>query len=155
MSDVKRYECLLIEDAPRLQAILPQGAVVCSARRQMMVTAEDYAKLEAEAQALREEVAALRARVVVVPERYELGPFDTKMIMRKGEGRNACLDELARLNGKAVSEGLLRDIYLAGWQASGEGWNEEYPGDAHNRQEWKDNRDAAIKFLLGEGNEHD
>lgn len=56
MSEVKRYECLLIEDAPRLQAILPQGAVVCSERTQMMVTAEDYATLEAEAQALREEL---------------------------------------------------------------------------------------------------
>ncbi|MDY1310850.1 hypothetical protein [Pseudomonas aeruginosa] len=33
-----------------------------------MVRATDYAKLEAEAQALREEVAALRARVVVVQD---------------------------------------------------------------------------------------
>lgn len=25
----------------------------------------------------------------------------------------------------------LEQIYMAGWQASGEGWNAEYPGDAH------------------------
>ncbi|MFK1123900.1 hypothetical protein ACIUXC_05770 [Pseudomonas aeruginosa] len=102
----------------------------------------DYAKLEAEAQALREEVAALRmarddfklerdlarqnfcdeqaanyqlqahlksclgelaelrARVVVVSERDTGGSYYE-------EGWNACLDELARLNGLTVSEGLL------------------------------------------------
>ncbi|HCF0586730.1 hypothetical protein [Pseudomonas aeruginosa] len=105
----------------------------------------DYAKLEAEAQALREEVAALRmarddfklerdlarqnfcdeqaanyqlqahlkscldelaelrARVVVVSERDTGGSYYE-------EGWNACLDELARLNGLTVSEGLLRRL---------------------------------------------
>ncbi|MGC6782016.1 hypothetical protein ACP0IR_26255 [Pseudomonas aeruginosa] len=62
-----------------------------------------YAKLAAEAQALMEEVAALRARVVVVPER-DARRMDTEY----PEGWNDCLDELARLNGKTVSEGLLR-----------------------------------------------
>ncbi|HGP1078866.1 TPA: hypothetical protein ACLF0Q_000692 [Pseudomonas aeruginosa] len=76
-----------------------------------------YAKLAAEAQALRderdsqqrvaikamEELAALRARVVVVPER-DARRMDTEY----PEGWNDCLDELARLNGKTVSEGLLR-----------------------------------------------
>lgn len=86
---------------------------------------DDYAKLEAEAQALREEVedahrdaeqheiranqysaelAALRARVVVVPDRYVLDEDDTKSIYYRGRGFNACLDELAHLNGKVVSE---------------------------------------------------
>lgn len=105
----------------------------------------DYAKLEAESQALREEVAALRmarddfklerdlarqnfcdeqaanyqlqahlksclgelaelrARVVVVSERDTGGSYYE-------EGWNACLDELARLNGLTVSEGLLRRL---------------------------------------------
>lgn len=81
------------------------------------VRESDYAKLEAEAQALRderdsqqrvaikamEELAALRARVVVVPER-DARRMDTEY----PEGWNDCLDELARLNGKTVSEGLLR-----------------------------------------------
>lgn len=128
MSEVKRYECLLIEDAPRLQAILPQGAVVCSERTQMMVTAEDYATLEAEAQALREEVAALRARVVV-PDGYALVPIeltrDMWVAVNKEDDRayagacdhgaqfdwlwEAAIEAAPRINGKAVSEGLLRE----------------------------------------------
>jgi hypothetical protein len=61
----------------------------------------DFDRLEAEAQALREEVAALRARVMVVPSLdYRNDKF--------AEGWNSCIDEIADLNGKAVSEGLLR-----------------------------------------------
>ncbi|MGU1038772.1 hypothetical protein ACSEO3_02415 [Pseudomonas aeruginosa] len=81
-----------------------------------------YAKLEAEAQALRderdsqqrvaikamEELAALRARVVVVPERKLLNAGVPGL--NRNSGWNACLDELARLNGKTVSEGLLRRL---------------------------------------------
>ncbi|HCE6055489.1 hypothetical protein [Pseudomonas aeruginosa] len=81
-----------------------------------------YAKLVAEAQALRderdsqqrvaikamEELAALRARVVVVPER-DARRMDTEY----PEGWNDCLDELARLNGKTVSEGLLLRVLYA------------------------------------------
>ncbi len=82
-----------------------------------------YDDLAAEAQALREEVAALRARVVVSPD------FDNDVIIetfrRNGfqielgasysvKGQIAqllnALEELARLNGKAVSEGLLRRL---------------------------------------------
>lgn len=64
-----------------------------------------------------EELAALRARVVVVPER--LGTTTSKglmdvMTLHHHLGWNACLDELSRLNGKAVSEGLLRRLYQ-GW----------------------------------------
>lgn len=68
----------------------------------------DYAKLEAEAQALREEVAALRARVVVVPGRK--GGQSTIPGLHRNRGWNACLDELARINGMTVSEGLLRRL---------------------------------------------
>ncbi|HEP9800788.1 TPA: hypothetical protein VDW15_004473 [Pseudomonas aeruginosa] len=106
-----------------------------------MVRATDYAKLDAEAQALREEVAqqkfltkvendalkmmtdkanelkseveqleeeleSLRARVVVAPERKLLNAGVPGL--NRNSGWNACLDELARLNGKTVSEGLLR-----------------------------------------------
>ncbi|HCE9914331.1 TPA: hypothetical protein OW432_005658 [Pseudomonas aeruginosa] len=90
------------------------------------VTDAEYAKLAAEAQALRderdsqqrvaikamEELAALRARVVVVPER-DARRMDTEY----PEGWNDCLDELARLNGKTVSEGLLREVarHLGNW----------------------------------------
>lgn len=82
----------------------------------------DYAKLAAEAQALREErdsqqrvainameeLAALRARVLVVPERKLLNAGVPGL--NRNSGWNACLDELARLNGKTVSEGLLRRL---------------------------------------------
>ncbi|KSR43129.1 hypothetical protein APB53_14175 [Pseudomonas aeruginosa] len=109
-----------------------------------------YAKLAAEAQALREEVAALRmarddfklerdlarqnfcdeqaanyqlqahlksclgelaeprARVVVVPERKS--GQSTIPGLHMNRGWNACLDELSRLNGLTVSEGLLRRL---------------------------------------------
>lgn len=100
------------------------------------VTDAEYAKLAAEAQALREEVAALkhsqqvligsrnahrderdaarkevaelRARVVVVPERKLLNAGVPGL--NRNSGWNACLDELARLNGLTVSEGLLRRL---------------------------------------------
>ncbi|MBW6319228.1 hypothetical protein KZ879_32700 [Pseudomonas aeruginosa] len=82
----------------------------------------DYAKLAAEAQALREErdsqqrvainameeLAALRARVLVVPERKLLNAGVPGL--NRNSGWNACLDELVRLNGKTVSEGLLRRL---------------------------------------------
>ncbi len=107
------------------------------------VTDAEYAKLAAEAQALREEVAqqkfltkvendalkmmtdkanelkfeveqleeeleSLRAMAVVVPERKLLNAGVPGL--NRNSGWNACLDELARLNGKTVSEGLLRRL---------------------------------------------
>ncbi|MFN1181090.1 hypothetical protein ACK0NM_03985 [Pseudomonas aeruginosa] len=72
------------------------------------VTDAEYAKLAAEAQALREEVAALRARVVVVPERKLLNAGVPGL--NRNSGWNACLDELARINGLTVSEGMLRGM---------------------------------------------
>ncbi|KYQ69502.1 hypothetical protein AXH09_10550 [Pseudomonas aeruginosa] len=92
------------------------------------VTDAEYAKLAAEAQALREEVSALRARVVVAPDRLTNGESISRMLREIGydgdvsyhharEIWNACLDELARLNGKVVSEGLLREArrHLGNW----------------------------------------
>ncbi|HEJ6002049.1 hypothetical protein I5F53_03745 [Pseudomonas aeruginosa] len=54
------------------------------------------------------EVEALRARVVVVPERITPFPENIDKLDPVRCGWNACLDELARLNGMTVSEGLLR-----------------------------------------------
>ncbi len=59
-------------------------------------------------QNLQKELEALRARVVVVPERKLLNAGVPGL--NRNSGWNACLDELARLNGKTVSEGLLRRI---------------------------------------------
>ncbi|MCS8058026.1 hypothetical protein N0406_03325 [Pseudomonas aeruginosa] len=99
------------------------------ARNIRCVREDDFDALEAEAQALREQVArseqhrndqadlivslrtevtALRARVAVVPERKLLNAGVPGL--NRNSGWNACLDELARLNGMTVSEGLLRRI---------------------------------------------
>jgi len=65
---------------------------------------------------LEQEVAELRARVVVVPERMEFPPMPIHPCVEDHEacgevhGFNACLDELARLNGRTVSERLLRTL---------------------------------------------
>lgn len=84
--------------------------------------------LEAEAQALREEVAALRARVVV-PDGYALVPIeltrDMWVAVNKEDDRayagacdhgaqfdwlwEAAIEAAPRLNGKAVSDGLLHE----------------------------------------------
>ncbi|EMO9845312.1 hypothetical protein RWC52_000292 [Pseudomonas aeruginosa] len=88
----------------------------------------DYAKLEAEAQALREEVAALRASVVV-PDGFALVPIEPNDEMLSAgcvadnamhsnlsnrDNKHRCyqsmLNAAPRLNGKAVSEGLLRRL---------------------------------------------
>ncbi|HCF6602251.1 TPA: hypothetical protein NII78_001296 [Pseudomonas aeruginosa] len=62
---------------------------------------------------VEQDLETLRARVAVVPEplnegdaRRECGEYGVAM----QRGYNACLRELARLNGKAVSEGLLRRL---------------------------------------------
>lgn len=109
MSDVKRYNANVF--FPGCLGPLSREVVL--------------AELEAEAQALREEVAALRARVVVVPDRLKSADSISRMLREIGydgdvnyhhacEIWNACLDELARLNGKVVSEGLLRRV-INGW----------------------------------------
>ncbi|HHX0886506.1 TPA: hypothetical protein ACU6E5_004291 [Pseudomonas aeruginosa] len=78
-------------------------------------------ELKSEVEQLEEELEALRARVVVAPERLTNGDSISRMLREIGydgdvsyhharEIWNACLDELARLNGKTVSEGLLRRI---------------------------------------------
>lgn len=78
-------------------------------------------QLQAHLKACLDELSALRARVVIAPERLTNGDSISRMLRKIGydgdvsyhharEIWNACLDELARLNGKAVSEGLLRRI---------------------------------------------
>ncbi|BFG81873.1 hypothetical protein [Pseudomonas phage PP21] len=72
------------------------------------VLSEDYDALAAEAQALREEVAALRAKLSITPERLASSESISKMLRSIGcDGDvsyhhskgiwNACLDELERL----------------------------------------------------------
>lgn len=51
------------------------------------------------------------------------------------------------MKNKEINE-LLREAYLRGFQASGEGWNGEYPGDAENSPEWNADRAASLKDIL-------
>ncbi|HHZ7017617.1 hypothetical protein [Pseudomonas aeruginosa] len=97
MSEVKRF------DVRSLRSLIQGEQAVIGYE---VVLASDYDALAAEAQALREEVAALRARVAVVPERKLLNAVVPGL--NRNSGWNACLDELARINGMTVSEGLLR-----------------------------------------------
>lgn len=43
---------------------------------------------------------------------------------------------------------MAEKAYLAGWNASGEGWNGEYPENASDRETWRKDRDADIESLL-------
>ncbi|MEG7359996.1 hypothetical protein [Pseudomonas citronellolis] len=143
MSDVKRLNFTVSQ----FESVVPYAS-----EHGQYVRFADYAKLEAEAQALREEVARinslascgsvqywltlsdedkarwftlycrkadentamhreleeLRARVVVVPDAAN----DRRKSAHYCRGWNSCLDELACLNGRVVSEGVLQRIDL-------------------------------------------
>lgn len=45
---------------------------------------------------------------------------------------------------RAAIEVELREAYQKGWDASGEGWNAEYPGDAHIRESWQLEREKSL-----------
>ncbi|MCJ0708376.1 hypothetical protein OE313_01195 [Pseudomonas aeruginosa] len=103
----------------------------------------DYAKLADEAQALRderdsqqrvaikamEELAALRARAVVVPER-DARRMDTEY----PEGWNDCRDELARINGKTVSASALDTLRRFATGEVGHLNNGHCPDDLEGRE---------------------
>ncbi|MGC6678036.1 hypothetical protein ACP0HR_12990 [Pseudomonas aeruginosa] len=78
-----------------------------------------YDALAAEAQALREEVAALRARVVVLPDASTVyAALDAReRLFTSPENIQVALEAQSRLNGKTVSEGLLREVarHLGNW----------------------------------------
>ncbi|HHW2202125.1 hypothetical protein [Pseudomonas aeruginosa] len=95
-----------------------------------------------ERDAARKEVAALRARVAVVPDRLPRSS-DIAAIHQHSIGWNACLDELARLNGLTVSEGLLRRVCA------------EQPATCcmDDEMSWRRDRDSALielRALLSE-----
>lgn len=65
-------------------------------------------ELKSEVEQLEEELESLRARAVAVPERKLLNAGVPGL--NRNSGWNACLDELARINGMTVSEGMLRGM---------------------------------------------
>ncbi|RPW18900.1 hypothetical protein [Pseudomonas aeruginosa] len=124
MSEVKRFDHVNhahIDDCEHVES--SEGAWVTAsdydALAAKLTMAEDAAAkgdaarqqcggMEMEIEELRAELAELRARVVVVPGRK--GGQSTIPGLHRNRGWNACLDELARLNGMTVSEGLLRRL---------------------------------------------
>ncbi|EKM6335141.1 hypothetical protein [Pseudomonas aeruginosa] len=101
MSEVKRFDHVNhahIDDCEHVES--SEGA---------WVTASDYDALAAEAQALREEVAALRARVVVVPDASTVyAALDAReRLFTSPENIQVALEAQSRLNGMTVSESAL------------------------------------------------
>ena len=45
---------------------------------------------------------------------------------------------------RAAIEVELREAYQKGLDASGEGWNAEYPGDCHLKESWHRQRDESL-----------
>lgn len=164
-----------------------------------MVRATDYAKLDAEAQALREEVAqqkfltkvendalkmmtdkanelkseveqleeeleSLRARVVVLPDASTVyAALDAReRLFTSPENIQVALEAQSRLNGKTVSEGLLRSAlthahnrgYLAGHHDTVEAQFSHILSselDSYRSEQVED----ILQALLGEGKEHE
>lgn len=123
MSKVKRFyapglDCLYRSDAdaPRQLIALVLGSDYDALAAKLAMAEDAAAKGDAarqqcggmgmEIEELRAELAELRARVVVLPDAAN----DRRKSAHYCRGWNACLDELARLNGLTVSEGLLRRI---------------------------------------------
>ncbi|MCS8292502.1 hypothetical protein N0517_10775 [Pseudomonas aeruginosa] len=122
MSEVKRFDHVNhahIDDCEHVES--SEGAWVAAsdydALAAKLTMAEDAAEkgdaarqqcggMEMEIEELRAELAELRARVVVVPDAAN----DRRKSAHYCRGWNACLDELARLNGLTVSEGLVQGM---------------------------------------------
>ncbi|MEF2038787.1 hypothetical protein [Pseudomonas aeruginosa] len=105
MSEVHRFSVVkMLSEAGNKISYDPHGPEI--------VMAKDYDALEAEAQALREEVAALRARVVVVPDASTVyAALDAReRLFTSPENIQVALEAQSRLNGLTVSEGLLRRL---------------------------------------------
>lgn len=114
-------------------------------RGQCIVAKADIERLEAEAQALREEVAALRARVAVVPDASTVyAALDAReRLFTSPENIQVALEAQSRLNGKAVSEGLLRRLARPAHR-----YDEVFTVDRHEAAE-------ELRALLGEEKEHE
>ncbi|WLD64727.1 hypothetical protein [Pseudomonas sp. OVF7] len=69
-------------------------------------------------------------------ERKKAAPFSTVNI------RDKCFESWQA--SRTDIEVELREAYQKGWDASGEGWNAEYPGDAHIRESWQLEREKSL-----------
>ncbi|MBG4630643.1 hypothetical protein I5F56_00135 [Pseudomonas aeruginosa] len=118
----KHYQFILASDYDALAAeaqALREEVATLKHSQQVLIGSRNAHRDERDA--ARKEVETLRASMAVVPDRLTNGESISKMLRIIGydgdvsyhhskEIWNACLDELARLNGLTVSEGLLRRI---------------------------------------------
>lgn len=172
MSDAIRIKCwschegMTLFEHEQADGMCPCCGVEVALDEYLTAAMQENLQLKAEAQALREEVAALRARVVVIPEGYALAPVELTREMwaaiNKEDDKayaggcdhgaqfdwlwDAALDAAPRLNGKVVSEGLLRRVCL------------EAPAvqDMHEQSSWELAHFKAVyelRDLLDEGKE--
>lgn len=105
MSEVHRFSVVkMLSEAGNKISYDPHGPEI--------VMAKDYDALAAESQALMEELAALRARVVVLPDASTVyAALDAReRLFTSPENIRVALEAQSRLNGKTVSEGLLRGM---------------------------------------------
>ncbi|HGN0766185.1 TPA: hypothetical protein ACKRNP_002920 [Pseudomonas aeruginosa] len=166
MSEVKRFDHVNhahIDDCEHVES--SEGAWVTAsdydALAAKLTMAEDAAAkgdaarqqcggMEMEIEELRAELAELRARVVAVPDAAN----DRRKSAHYCRGWNACLDELARLNGMTVSESALDTLRKA---ASGEvkHLNNGLCPDDIEGQEARDPDCPVCRALIETGKESD
>lgn len=135
-----RAQSLLAE----VQVLRDQVAALQSAESSYQSGYDDGRRMgtkhrQSEVEQLTRGLEVLRARVVVVPERKQWGGLLPTAENLKTDGFNDCLDALARLNGKSVSEGLLRRIVTPALTSS----------DAQDRIDALE----QVRAMLGEGKE--
>lgn len=115
----KDYDALSAEAQALREEVAQQKFLTKVENDALKMMTDKANELKFEVEQLEEELESLRARAVVVPERLTNGDSISRMLREIGcdgdvsyhharEIWNACLDELARLNGLTVSEGLLR-----------------------------------------------
>ncbi|HCF6759957.1 TPA: hypothetical protein ACKR65_006250 [Pseudomonas aeruginosa] len=102
----KDYDALAAEAQALREEVAQQKFLTKVENDALKMMTDKANELKSEVEQLEEELESLRARVVVAPERKLLNAGVPGL--NRNSGWNACLDELARLNGKTVSEGLLR-----------------------------------------------
>ncbi|HCR1267210.1 TPA: hypothetical protein ONA10_005758 [Pseudomonas aeruginosa] len=164
MSEVKRFDVPSMRSLTQgEQAVMGYEVVLASdydALVAKLAMAEDAAAkgdaarqqcggMEMEIQELRAELAALRARVVVVPDASTVyAALDAReRLFTSPENIRVALEAQSRLNGKTVSEGLLRRIV------------EEQPavqdiGEMFNWQYARDQAMAELRALLNQDKEN-
>ncbi|MFK1470054.1 hypothetical protein ACIUZ0_36530 [Pseudomonas aeruginosa] len=114
MEEVAEYEALC-----NRQAELLSQSIVAIRGPEPELTRWGYADLPLRVKTIVEEVAALRARVAVVPDASTVyAALDAReRLFTSPENIQVALEAQSRLNGKTVSEGLLREVarHLGNW----------------------------------------